>query len=508
MRLDLEADICVVGAGPAGLALAGQLSAHGLDIVVLESGDHRSGAEAQLLNRGRVVGQPYKGLQATRHRGVGGTAGIWNTFLEGSPAAKYAALDPVDLEPRSGQPLAGWPLRWAELASYYPRAAKCCGLDSACFEADDPLADRHGPLDFGRSPVTSRVYRLATRPALLAETLDAVRASSTARMVTNATVLRLETDGTHRVARAIAVGPDGETGVVRAGRFVLAGGAVENARLLLVSSRGGVGLGNDTGWVGRCFMEHARDTAVSVVPVVKDFYGRTGFYDLQASGDGSAVLGRLALLGDAVRDTTSLNASGTLLPIVRSRLARVRHALGPFGRTSIASKLLPSGGHGWSKHPRPHLAFEGMTLLINAEQSPDPDNRIRLGDQLDPLGVPEPELHWRWTDADQAGLEKIRELFADALEGTGLVSVRLDRNARVDLNAHHHAGTTRMHMSPDEGVVDPDCRVHGVDNLYVAGASVLPTVGFANPTLTIVALALRLADHLTGARADTPGTGR
>jgi choline dehydrogenase-like flavoprotein len=130
------------------------------------------------------------------------------------------------------------------------------------------------------------------------------------------------------------------------------------------------------------------------------------------------------------------------------------------------------------------------------EQRPDPENRVVLARRRDCFGVPRAELHWRWRAEEQAALEKLRTFLAAELETAGLGRVEIRPGQRPDPNAHHHSGTTRMHEDPRYGVVDGDARVHGTDNLYVTGASVFPSAGFANPTLTIVALALRLADHL------------
>jgi choline dehydrogenase-like flavoprotein len=135
--------------------------------------------------------------------------------------------------------------------------------------------------------------------------------------------------------------------------------------------------------------------------------------------------------------------------------------------------------------------------LLNVEQSPHPDNRITLSNRRDSLGVPLPSLHLEWRADDHARLVRLRELFARNLASVGAVTI--DSSSLPDLNAHHHAGTTRMHDDPNRGVADRHGRVHSSDNLYVAGASTFPTAGFANPTLTIVAMAVRLARHLGAA---------
>jgi choline dehydrogenase-like flavoprotein len=167
---------------------------------------------------------------------------------------------------------------------------------------------------------------------------------------------------------------------------------------------------------------------------------------------------------------------------------------------AFAARWLSGAGHGWSTHRSATRNFDGFNVLLNIEQTPHPDNRITLSSRRDSLGVPFPSLHWQWRAEDNAKLARVRELFARNLASAGVVNI--DAGSVPDPNAHHHAGTTRMHDDPKLGVADRDGRVHAMENLYVAGASTFPTAGFANPVLTIVAMALRLARHLR-APADT-----
>lgn len=495
----LETDVCVVGAGPAGLVLAAELVGHGIEVLVLESGSAAREPDVQELNDGTVSGDPYAGLSATRRRGVGGTAGLWNTSVDGEIAAKYVPLDAIDLEPRPSVDGSGWPFDLRHLLPFYRRSLAWCGLRRTSFDGCDRAASGRVPLDVPL--LAPRVYRVAPRAALLDSTLGALRggASPVGRLRTDATVLRLElSPGGARVVAATAAAFDGTRTRILARRFVLAGGAIENARLLLASDPGGVGIGNRSGRVGRCFMEHPRDVSLRLLPASPDLFRRAGFYDLHRAEDGSWILGRLGLRRETLRELDLPNASGTLLPRVAGGVLRARRALGPLGRLAPLRNLLPAGGHGWSSHPLPGRVFDDFTLLLNLEQSPHPQNRVLLDSKRDRFGIPTAELRWRWRAEDRARLERLRRFLAEALEASGLVRVVVDPAAEVDPNAHHHAGTTRMAADPERGVVDPDLRVHGVENLYVAGASTFPTAGFANPLLTIAALSVRLADHLAG----------
>jgi choline dehydrogenase-like flavoprotein len=274
-----------------------------------------------------------------------------------------------------------------------------------------------------------------------------------------------------------AVGRSGRTVRIEAHRVVLAAGAIENARLLLVAD-----LGNHHDWVGRGFMEHPRDRSLVLRPT-PDVWDRLRGYDLAPD---RPIAGRLALAASLVRRERLPNASASLFPVWRPTLRhRFRGRLG-------------AAGYGWAGQADLAAAFDRVELLLNLEQRPHRDHRITLGDGRDSLGVPRPHLHWTWRPEDEAGLERLRRVMVDGLEAAGAGRVERVAAGRLDPNAHHHAGTTRMALEPRDGVVDRDGLVFGTENLYLAGASVFPRAGFANPTLTIVAMGLRLGTHLGG----------
>ena len=488
----LDTDVCIVGAGPAGLVLATELASR-CDVIILESGGDRAEPEAQALNDGDLIGDEYAGLRATRHRQVGGTSHLWNTPVGGAPGAKYAPLDALDFERTDGGATGDWPFGLTELREYYARAQRVCGLGPFAYDAAPWVQPGHEPWP-QTGVLVSRVYQLGTRQALLDPLRTAVDRATNVRLCTHATVVALHReDGGRRVGRvAIATAGRGAWSV-RARRVVVAAGAVENARLLLLMDDASGCAGDASGWLGRGFMEHPRDSAIVLRPRSGDLYAASSFYDVHRAADGTCILGRLALAEEALRSGELPNASATLLARPRSALGRMR-TLSP----AIIRRLLPGGGHGWSARAHTARLFDGFTVLLNIEQLPHPDNRVTLGRRRDAFGVPLPALEWRWRPDDQRRLDRLRALVAADLRARGAVTIETAR--RPDPNAHHHAGTTRMHDDPALGVVDRHARVHGTDNLYVAGASVFPTAGFANPVLTIVALALRLAAHLLDER--------
>jgi choline dehydrogenase-like flavoprotein len=243
-------------------------------------------------------------------------------------------------------------------------------------------------------------------------------------------------------------------------------------------------------------MEHPRDRSITIAVKERAVYPALAFYDQQADDNGHLSAGRMGIDGDFLRTHDQLNSSVTLLANIEPERVRLRESLRRF-RVPPPHRWFPADGHGWSRHPAPHKVYRGFTALINLEQPPHRDNAVTLARRKDVYGNPLPHLHLRWHDDDHRRLVELRRVIAIALRASGFDNVSIDESARPDPNAHHHAGTTRMHDDPTLGVVDASGRVHGAPALYVTGASVFPTSGFANPTLTIVAMALRLADHLS-----------
>lgn len=479
----LDTDVCIVGAGPAGLVLAAELIGQRCDVILLESGAARPEAAILGLNDGDSVGDVYAGLGETRRRGIGGTSAAWNTTVARAPAAKFAPLDAADFEERPDRPYGGWPFGIAELRGDYERAQRICALGAFGYDAARWNETRRSPWPATGPNLVSRVYQLGSRDAFIAPLYAAIVRATNVRLCVHATALAIQPDGSRRRIGGITVGsPGGAPWTVRAKRVVLAAGAVENARMLLLA-------GNDSPWVGRGFMEHPRDRALSLRSRDAALLERSSFYDLWRAANGSWVMGRLALENAALATGEVLNASATLFPRLRPGARRLRAAL-----PEPIARRFPNESHGWSGRWSTRRASNGFTLLLNLEQTPHPENRVTLSQRRDAFGVPLPCLDWRWRDDDQRRLERLRSIVVTELDAIGTITV--DPEARLDPNAHHHSGTTRMHENPMHGVTDRHGRVHAMDNVYVAGASIFPTAGFANPVLTIVALALRLARHL------------
>lgn len=520
----LEADVCVIGAGPAGIAIARAFQGSPWRVVILESGGSTPSDEprATAATRGESVGHPYIPLELSRARGIGGTSTHWPMELEGDEGWVARPMDAVDLEARAGMPFHGWPFDRASLDPYYARAQVIGRLGPYAYDADDWASDVDGrllPLD--PAIVTTRIVQRGMET--FAAELPTLERSRNVRVVVRATAVELTTTddgGAISLVRARTRSDADLT--VRARLVVLACGGLDNPRLLLANrDRWPAGLGNANDLVGRFFMERLTARGAVFLPSGPGFDNRLALYRSHVTGD-TRVQATLALAEDLIRREGLLNAlfwlrrrslaatsEGVRSLLVLARASRKRpfpdrlsghvrnvaRDAGPIGRTIMAS--LP-GGHG----SRPVIA-----LGVQAEQSPDPDSRVTLGSGTDDFGLPLPRLDWRPAARDRDSIRRTIELLDAAMRSAGLgrlVGWLGDEEPPVVFNgAFHHMGTTRMHPDPRHGVVDADGRVHGLANLYVAGSSIFPSVGCINPTLTIVALAVRLGDHLRD-RLDAP----
>ena len=485
----LDTDICIIGGGPAGMVLASELAKLQCDVILLESGGIRAEPQTLALNAGDATGDVYAGLGATRYRQIGGTTQLWRTAVAGEDGAKYVPLDASDFTRKPGVELGGWPFDLGELRADYERAQRIRGLGPFAYDAESWARPGMEPWCGIGDELVSRVYQLGTRDAHIAPLRTVLTRATNVRVCSHATAIGFDTAGAGRHVSFVAVAtPGGERWSVRAKRIVLAAGAVENARLLLVLN-GSLGItGDGAEWVGRCFMEHPRDRALTLRPHSPMTMLSAGFYDLQRGADGSLTAGRIGIAEAELETGALLNASATLFPrMARGRFRERLRAMLP----ALAARWFLEGGYGWSVRRDATKSVGTFEVLLNVEQSPHPDNRITLSNRRDSLGVPLPSLHWEWRADDHARLVRVRELMARNLASVGVVTI--DSASRPDPNGHHHAGTTRMHDDPKRGVVDRNGRVHALENVYVVGASTFPTAGFANPTLTIVAMSVRLA---------------
>jgi choline dehydrogenase-like flavoprotein len=454
--LDWAVQVAIVGAGPAGMTLARELAGVAR-VLVIEGGGFESDANQQALLVGECAGMDYP-LTETRARQFGGSSALW--------AGYCAVFDAHDFSLRDWVPGSGWPFGIESIQPYYPKAAEILHLGEPNFDARD-IAKRSGSvLPFDNELVVPTVWRFGTPTKRFGEDLrDEFEASCDITTLLHANVVDIKLDAGHSTVAELAIRTlDGREGRVSADTIVLACGGIETPRILLnADTQVYHGLGNADGMVGRCFMEHPHR---AITPLVMhdldlfDSWTRRGIYD----GD-REFTPCVGLSKQAQEEARIMNA--------RAHVYRT-----PAMRDDETPKV-------------------GLFM----EQAPNSKSRVLLSDSTDSLGMRRVRLDWQLTELDWRTYERTATALAREFEdiGAGRMSVPIEPTARDRepvLHSNHHLGTTRMSEKREDGVVDPDCRVHDLSNLYIIGGSVFPTVSWANPTFTLMALTLRLADHL------------
>ena len=512
----VECDVCIVGTGPAGVTLAAELSATRLRVTLLESGEVERTDSADRLNDIENVGRPRVSDQwAVRNRIVGGSSHTWG--------GRCAPFDEIDYEQRPWVPGSGWPFGPEELEPYLERTTSHLGLAVGTGFSDERfwrLAGRPQPDDgpdpavlrpffwqFSRDDEESYPFEYRRFGRGLAD-----RLGRDVTLVTSATVVRVVPTETGDALRGVEyAAPDGQRRMLRNGTVVLATGGIENARILLSSDgRSSGGLGNDHDQVGRYLMDHPRGPVASFdVATAKGLLKRLGRYNVRGHlfragfrlspevQRAEGLLNCAAWLGEEVAPDDPWDA---LRRIIRREPARPADVLAlvtglPLFARGVRDYLIERNGI-----PR---RFQAVTLLAMVEQRPDPDSRVTLGEARDAYGVRLPQVNWRIHPDEVQTMRRTAEIVGEQLVAMGLPApipepwvVEGGDLPASFVYVAHPTGTTRMSVHPTSGVVDPESQVHGVRGLYVTGSSVFPTAGHCNPTQMIVALAIRLADHL------------
>jgi choline dehydrogenase-like flavoprotein len=510
----LDADICIAGAGAAGITLALQLVERGRAVVLLEGGGRELEERSQEIYQGAILGRPYFDLDASRLRFFGGTTNHWGGMC--------APLRPLDFETRSWVPGSGWPIGAADLEPFSAAAHDILDLgdpdyDPAAHSAPDGL---HPDLDPAR--LVPRLFRLSPPTRFAAKYDEALEGAENVALYLHAGVVDVVLSDDRRATLALVVaGPGARRMEVRARHFVLALGGIENARCLLNADRqvpGGVGNQHDL--VGRFFCEHPNKLAASIVTNQGEEI--LGAHRALKTGRGR-VVHSIGLPESVQEQEQTLNLTMTLHRARDSDLSSGYLALrkvmrelerGTYG--DLGGHLLAVLGDLDGAAVDAYRQYNGtleteIGVFVRCEQAPNPDSRVELIADTDRLGLRRVGLDWRLGALEKHTMEVATRLLAEEVGRLGLGRARVDDwlsdgSPTIDvriLGGQHHMGTTRMAATPAQGVVDADCRVHGIENLYIAGSSVFPTVGYANPTLTIVQLALRLGDHLDRRLAGT-----
>ncbi len=554
----ISTDICIIGAGPAGITLAKEFAGKEIQVCLLESGGLTPDPSIQALNDSmESVGDQippcpnFPPAQTMRSRQFGGTSNQW-VYQNMRPyrtqvdkIVRYVPLEEIDFEKRDWLPYSGWPITKKDLDPYYQRAQVICGLGPYSYEPKDWESEDAKQISFDERIFISRMFQFSTGDIFTHDYQELIRTAPNIKTYLYASVYELEVNETAQtVTRARFLNPQGQAFWVTAKQFILATGGIENARLLLLSNQvQKTGLGNQYDLVGRFLMDHPLVRVGTICPSSRKTISQLRLYGIRKF-DNTEVQAKPILSSNIIRQENLLNANFFLLPrhsitgfnplrflfpngknyisqavssgMVLSRKIRgfkletddIKHLMAALrGFDDILyfySRKFVSPENAiesyWPQEANREKNFGIIQVYSCTEQAPCPDNRVVLGTEKDQFGYPKVQLNWHWDELSRRSFVRTETLFKEAVfeAGLGKLDLELDKgNPQLFRpSIHHNMGTTRMHENPRHGVVDANCKVHGVSNLFIAGSSTFPTGGYANPTLTIVALAIRLADHI------------
>jgi choline dehydrogenase-like flavoprotein len=526
----LNVDLCLIGAGPAGIVLAEEMRDLGLSVCLMEGGGHTEERRGKALFDGESIGHEMI-VRHGRHRGFGGSAQHWG--------GRMAPLSPIDLEQRPWIAHSGWPIAYADLGPFYERAKQASNFAAPWLGDSESLASvgrtlppiasedvvpfvwHYAPDQGGATPGAR--FRLGKRRNFDwgKAHLDRFRAARDIHLIVHANLVQLvpASEG-DRIEEARFRSLNRREIAVKARAFVTCCGGLETPRILLhldESLENGLhGRAN----LGRFFMQHPRGTILEIAAnreQASRLAGSFGAFPRRAHGKLQYEIG-FALSETAQRRHGLLNASASLyfMPGETSAWEAAKRLRGAMrGANALAVRDVGHVAQGvftawpqlWGRFVSgaPSIARGGAAqILVDLEQMPSRDSRLSLSQSRDALGIRRLVVDWRLSSAER----RTSRFFADAIAAEivrlGLGEPRLPLWLHDDAAAgppalsgnYHFIGAARMAASTADGVVDADARVFGQDNLFVTGSAIFPTGGHANPTLTILALAIRLADHL------------
>lgn len=531
----LHTDVCIVGAGAAGISLALELERSGLGVILLESGAERDDAATQALYSGTVADERLHSAPDTyRVRRLGGSTTLWG--------GRCMPMDPIDFERRSYLPESGWPFDETALRPYYQQANRLCEAGDFAYTAESafPLGMKPMIGGFESPDFTSNTLERFSCPTDFGWRYRDRLERGSVRMLLNANFSHFEaSEEAGKVGAAVVRTLKSVSFTVQARAYVIATGGLETPRLLLSTpGSSGRGLGNTHDVVGRYYMCHLAGTIgtvdlsgapmvwhgyemsedgvycrrrLALTPQAQHEYGIGNFIArlhhprIPDPGHGIGILSLLYLARPAIpyEYAKRLYEDDSAQP--GTRLAHLRNVItGIPGTAAFLWHWLKARSLAERKFPSIIVTPRNrrFSLDFHAEQAPNRESRVSLGEQVDSLGMRKLHIDWRYTNEDVRTVSVALERLAVALQDSGVGRFEYDSEqveaemTRYGAYGGHHIGTARMGDDPAHSVVNADCQLHEADNVFVAGAAVFPTSSQANPTLTIVALALRLASHL------------
>ena len=537
----LNTTVCIVGSGAAGITLACELDGAPFNVLLLEAGDLDSASGSPDNYQGTAV-KPHPTPAEFRRFGLGGSTSVWG--------GRCVPFDPIDFEKRDYIANSGWPISYDEVAHYYPRAMQYCDAGDFDFTASGSLhhaAPTIPGLENDSAILNDCIERYSLPTHFGKRYRQQLEKSPNVTVVLNARCVAINKQvGADQIESVAVVDAGGQRRIIHAQLFVLAVGGIETPRLLLAADTAGNGLGNRTDKLGRFYACHFENLCAKVVAngaklafdfekTKDDVYCRhklqfsaaaqhehhllntafrLHFPDYSDATHGSSVMSMIYLAKSVLikeyRDILQ-NSAQELTPSpnsahVRNVLLGVPQLL-KFGWQWLFLRQLAERKLPYTLVPNADGSFP---LEFNSEQTPLAHSRITLSNAVDQHGLQRVHVDWHISNDDVAAAQRAFHLLRTAMSRTPACRLEFDDaqlQARISRSipvGGHHIGTARMAVSEQQGVVDTQCAVFGIPNLYLASSAVFPTSSHANPTLTIVALTLRLAEHLKATLANTP----
>ncbi len=495
----IEGDICIIGAGAAGISIALEWMNTPYKVILLEGGDFKYDDAIQNFYKGKTTGQKYFPLKSTHLHYFGGTTGHWGGYC--------ALFDEIDFKKRDWVEHSGWPITKKDLETFYDRAQKKLDLHSKNFNLKYWQKKDSSFIEFpiNNDVIWNKMWQFSPPTRFGIKYKDKIVNAKNIYLYTFANVTNISADENLSNIKEVTIkNLNKKTHKVKAKYFILACGGIQNPRILLASNRQFPnGIGNENDLVGRYFMEHLEIKSAELwlnKPQVMNLY----MFNFRKT----IARAELALKASKQKEYKILNGTVSLSPLkearsLKSRLDVWRNEDPRKNKLSTFEKIRKKiSTYKESTKENIDRAYE---LFTRIEQAPNPSSRITLGNEKDSLGVPRANLHWILTSLEKRSIRKIYELIGQQVGIADIGRVKLMDYLRDENDdswpeftgaGMHHIGTTRMHNNPKKGVVDSNCKVHNIDNLFIAGSSCFTTAGAVNPTLTLVALSLRLSDYL------------
>ncbi len=492
----IECDICIIGAGPVGISMALDLIDSPYKVILLEGGGFEYDDKVQDLYAGKTTGQQYYPLKSARLHYFGGTSGHWGGMC--------TPLDPIDFTKRDWIPNSGWPITKNTLDPYYARAQKT--VEIGPYEYSLEYWQKHtkdlNPLPFENNVIWNKMWQFSPPTRFGDRYKSTIVNAKNIHLYTFANVVDIRAnEAISEITGVTVTNFSGKKQQVKAKYFIMACCSIQNARLLLAANtQSAKGLGNKNDLVGRYFMEHLE---IKSAEIYLNHADPLNLYKLYPP----KVRAELAVTAEKQQEYKILNGTASLSPLEIAKQQEPNIQSWNKKDPREAKKNLEKS-HEVTKMDKLIMRltkdiYKSFELFTRIEQAPHPDCRVTLAEEKDELGVPRATLNWQLTPLDKYSIRTLYKIIGEqaGLAGIGRVRMMEYLHDEKDFTwpkstgaGWHHMGTTRMSDDPKTGVVDATCKIHSISNLYIGGSSCFVTGGAANPTLTAIALGLRVSD--------------